>query len=116
MTPDLAEKWIAYHSTNDEALFWAFEELCSLCEGNPEQAWQVVQQISNLSTDPKILGNLVAGPLEDILHYHGLDFIERFEIYTRQHPEFVTVAKGVWVKEAAKEVRDRVRVLQEQYS
>lgn len=116
MSPDLAEKWIAYHSTKQDSLFWAFEELCTLCNEEPELAWETILRIFNLSSDPEILANLAAGPLEDILHNHGHEFIERFEIYTRQNPSFVPVARGVWISGAPKEIRERVIAVQQKYS
>lgn len=116
MSPNLVENWIEYHTTKDADLFWSFEQLNELVHDDPEQAWKAIVAISSSSNDPAVLANLAAGPLEDLLHLHGPLFIDRFEIYTRQHPEFVYVAKGVWGSGSESSVWPRVHALQSKYS
>lgn len=116
MNSNLEEAWIEYHETKSADLFWAFEELEDLVRQNPEQAWEAIVSISRHSDDAQVLANLAAGPLEDILTYHGPAFIDRFEAYTRQHPEFVPVAKGVWGRGNEHSVWGRVHAVQAKYS
>lgn len=115
MSPELARGWIEYHRTKDDSLFWAFEKLDNLCEESPELAWEVILEIFHLNPGPEVLANLAAGPLEEILHLHGREFVDRFEILTRQNPKFVPVAKGVWISGAPKEVSERVHEIQAKY-
>jgi len=116
MSPNLVEGWIEYHTTKDPDLFWSFEELNDLVHDDPEQAWKTIIEISSVSNDPEVSANLAAGPVEDLLQYHGSLFIDRFETYTRQHPEFVCVAKGVWGSGSESSVWPRVHALQSKYS
>jgi hypothetical protein len=39
---------------------------------------------------------LAAGPLEDLLAYHGSEFIDRVETEARRNPRFRDLLGGVW--------------------
>ena len=115
MISELAKRWIEYYSSKDNSLLWASEELNDLCHEYPEKGWKVILEISSLTDDPRVLGNLAAGPLEELLCTHGAQFIERFEVHTRQNPEFVPVTKGIWIKGAPKDIEERVHAIQAKY-
>src|SRR5262245_7862582 len=80
--------WIAYHAwlavrprreapTADELReddaesdrhgFWAWEAVNALVRDEPEQAWSMILRLVELSPDDRILANVAAGPLEDLL-------------------------------------------------
>jgi hypothetical protein len=44
----------------------------------------------------EVLGVLAAGPLEDLIHDKGDDFIERIELLARRDPAFRLLLRGVW--------------------
>lgn len=73
-----------------------FDEFDWVVREHPEYAWQVI--LAALE-DPRLepfLGILAAGPLEDILSYHGEAFIERVQAEAMANPRFAWLLGGVW--------------------
>jgi hypothetical protein len=68
---------------------WAVEE-------HPERAWEAILRLVDDSSAHCYLGQLAAGPIEDLLSYHGQQFIERIEATARANPTFASTLSGVW--------------------
>jgi hypothetical protein len=80
-------------------------------EEHPERAWET---ITKLVADPgarRFLGHLAAGPVEDLLSHHGLQFIERVEAAARSNPTFASMLSGVWQFTMAEEIWSRVQAV-----
>jgi hypothetical protein len=112
---NLKEKWIEYTNTNDKALFEAWEVLNDLVFEQPQQAWKVILEILEETNSDEVIGNLAAGPFEDILSEHGDTFIDEVEIKTRQNPKFTKLVLGVYQGGMSKSVWSRIQVLQGKY-
>lgn len=113
---NLKEKWIEYTHTNDKALFEAWEALNDLVFKKPQQAWKVILDILEQTESDEIIGNLAAGPLEDILSEHGDVFIDEVEIQARQNPKFTKLVLGVYQGGMSDNVWSRIQVLQGKYA
>ena len=50
---------------------------------------------------------LAAGPLEDLIHSHGPEFIEKIEEEARVNREFKLLLRGVW-ESSTEEIWNRV--------
>ena len=60
--------------------------------------------------DPdNLLGNLAAGPLEDLLAYHGSEMIDEVELLARRNPDFSYLLGGVWQNLMSDDVWKRVQ-------
>jgi len=55
-----------------------------------------------------VIGNLAAGTLEDLIHGHGPEFIERIELEVRRNPSFGHLLRGV-LESSTPEISFRVR-------
>lgn len=75
----------------------------------PEIAWQAIVELSRQPLTQKQVALLAAGPLEDLLAYHGLAFIERVEREARVYATFRQLLGGVWRNSITKAVWDRVQ-------
>ncbi len=115
MDENLSKKWIEYHATGNQELFWAWKELESMVLQAPERAWMQILDIATATDDQKVLSNLAAGPLEDLLVHHGLAFIERVEVKARQNPDFGRVMVGVWRNSMPESIWERVHAIQTRY-
>ena len=65
--------------------------------GDADAFWNVILEIWRL-TDPSNvnrIGVLAAGPIEDLIEYHGPKVIDRIEALARQDPEFRKMLRGV---------------------
>jgi len=56
-----------------------------------------------------LLGNLAAGPLEDLLAYHGSEMIDELELLARRNPDFSYLLGGVWQNLMSDDVWKRVQ-------
>jgi len=91
--------------------FWAVERLDELCSTSPEDAWDVILGVLARDPSDRALGNLAAGPLEDVLARHGPSIIERVEREARRSPAFANLPAGVWQNTMPDDIWARVRAV-----
>ena len=65
-----------------------YEYLDRLIQNNFRKALLVIFYIFENSKNEFVLNNLSAGPLEDLLVYHGVEVIEDIESYTFKNKSF----------------------------
>lgn len=112
----IAETWITLYYLPEDSQerrenFWAFNELVGLCNDDPESCWKVIHLIRQLDGNDKILANLAAGPLEDLLVYHGNDFIDRIESLAKKDPQFKKLLGAVWQRDTPDSIWKRVKAV-----
>jgi hypothetical protein len=98
----IAESWIRLHnskqdSTEYENEFWSFETIDELIHQEPNDALEVILAIAELCNNEKILANLGAGPIEDLMLYFGPEFIDRVEVEAKKNLKFKRALKSVWL-------------------
>lgn len=76
--------------------FWAVMELDDLATHMPERAWPLILELVKDPLPDNAFGALAAGPLEDLIEYHGPAFIDRIETEARRDPNFRRLLGGVW--------------------
>ena len=111
----LSEAWIDHELLSEEAVnettFWAWERLDELVETEPEEAWRVIEAIRHTNGTDLILGNLGAGPLEDLLAKHGDQFIDRVEDLARRDAQFRKLLGAVWQNTISEKAWSRIRAV-----
>ncbi|MEO0984951.1 MAG: DUF6869 domain-containing protein, partial [Cyanobacteria bacterium J06639_14] len=75
-------------------LFWAVEKFWWLTD--PELRWQAILEILRQRPSGTVISVLAAGPLEDLIHGYGPEFIDRIEAQAQQDPAFRHLLGGVW--------------------
>jgi hypothetical protein len=104
----LAKAWIGEQYNRQE--IEALKVIHDLRKTDPERCWSVILKIfEQAQSDDFVLGNLAAGPLEDLLADHGERFIERVETLARQAPRFRSLAQMVWRNSISGPVWARLR-------
>jgi len=106
MTADEFEEWIAAYierqdvekepDHEDDSLFWAVDKFMDLNDEDPELCWKAILEILRRKPNDKVLGMLAAGPLEDLIEYHGPEYIEQIEAEAKINPDFRNLLGGVW--------------------
>lgn len=124
-TPDaLAADWIACggdfsgDATNGLAQFLSG----TFPHSEPQLTWDTIMLVVKAFSEAdfysetktkteaqKVCGQLAAGPVEELLSYHGPDYIERFESEARLDRRMAWVLGGVWQAEMSDDIWDRVR-------
>ena len=79
---------------------------------DPEAAWQAVLRIMQHKLSDKQISLLAAGPIEDLLAWHGAHFIDRIEAEARRSQAFAHVLGGVWRRDIPQEIWQRVETAQ----
>lgn len=97
----IAGDWIKYHylpkrEMTSSPLFAAWERLNDLVREEPEGALRIIKEIVRLDQSEWILANVAAGPVEDLLCYHGPQLIERIEELARRDPTVKKMLGAVW--------------------
>jgi hypothetical protein len=97
----IADAWVVLcnseiGSAEHDASFWAFGKLYDLVGEQPDVAWELIHSILHRDHGDKVLMNLSAGPLEELLVEHGAAFIDRVEREALRDPQFIVLLGGVW--------------------
>jgi len=90
--------------------WWAVDRFMEIIEHDPETVWVAILAIFARGPNEGVLGMLAAGPLEDLIHFHGPAFIDRIEIEARTDAHFRHMLGGVW-KGGAPDVWQRVEAV-----
>jgi hypothetical protein len=97
----------------EQSAFWAFEEACELLSRDPERLWRIALRLIQQAPDDAALAYVAAGPLEDLLAFHGPTFIQRVEDLARRDSRFLLALAGVWGQvRLSPEIRARVEAIQ----
>jgi hypothetical protein len=68
----------------------------ALVRKQPEDAWSTILRLVELAPDDRVLANVGAGPLEDLLCLQPHAFIDRVENQARSDAKFRRCLSGVW--------------------
>ena len=102
-------------SPEAKSLFWAFDEMVDLVRDKPFDAFEVILEILRITDEERILANLAAGPLEELLVEHGPEMIERILALAKSDsdPKFRDLLQGVWGNSIEKVVWKQIERLYE---
>lgn len=77
--------------------WWAVERFMDMKNlDDAEAGWRAILGILARKPTAQLLGVLAAGPLEDLIHYWGPNFIDRIEQAAWHDVEFRNLLTGVW--------------------
>lgn len=91
--------------------FWSFDELLELPATDPEKVWECLLCLLSRPEYRPALGLFAAGPLEDVLSWHGELLIDQVEALARQEPEFLNMLSRMYRFEMSDGIWARVRKL-----
>jgi hypothetical protein len=97
----LAKAWIALQTTPQHvpeynSLFWSFEQTYDLVREDPVEAWKLILTIWSLDQSLPTRQSLSAGPIEELLCFHGEYIIPHIERQAKADPSFARLLGGVW--------------------
>ena len=115
---DLIDTWITRYKvegesnkSGEDSTFWAYEELDDICRNDPDLCWELILEILRIDQSDRVVGNLAAGPLEDLLVRHGAKMIDRVESQARKDRRFKNLLGGVWKNAMSDDVWSRVKAV-----
>jgi hypothetical protein len=109
----LLREWIALQYTDPksseyEQRFAAFEPVWDMTHKQPQEAWYFILAVMETDGSDRIMQSLSAGPLEDLLVYHGPALIDQVEATAKTSPKFASLLGGVWQNAMRQDIWDRV--------
>jgi hypothetical protein len=110
----LARAWIALQATPQHApehnsLFWSFEQTYNLVREDPAEAWKLILTIWSLDQSLPTRRSLSAGPIEELLCFHGEYIIPHIERQAKADPSFATLLGGVWQNTMSDSIWNRLQ-------
>jgi hypothetical protein len=117
---ELANRWIALQHADSAALNYdehihAYDEVDSLLDSDPAAGWDFVMTVLTRAEGDFILGNLAAGPVEDLLMRHPNITVERIERDVAANPRLAWMLHGVWQNALEPALWDRVVAARESH-
>ena len=109
----VAEGWIRYQlaveGSTEQAKDWnSVSSAIDIRAGDPNLLWQLILAIHSRSQSDEVRCVLSAGPLEDLLAYHGTAFIGVVELQASHDPGFASLLRGVYRSSMTDDVWRRV--------
>jgi hypothetical protein len=109
---ELVTGWIAHHARREMSsgeFLWAWEAMRELARQDPVAAWAVTLDLIRAAPDDRLLADIAAGPLEQLIQESHATLMDRVETAARQDPKFRRCLTGVWLgAKTPAAVRDRV--------
>jgi hypothetical protein len=114
MILEIAKSWILMHKAESgshdyEENFWAFDKLYKLCDEAPDQGFEIIEEIVRIDSSDRILSNIAAGPMEELLVKHGSQFIDRVERLAASNDKFRKMLGAMWKNEISDDIWARVK-------
>ena len=66
-------------SKEDLSCYWAIEKFADMEMDHPDLNWAAMLQIISLTTSDTVIHSLAAGPLEELVELHGVEYIDQIE-------------------------------------
>ena len=101
---EVVEDWFRQSSRED-----GNPALCDIVHDDLEVAWPAILEILQRASTEDQVAVLAAGPLEDLLAFHGPEFIDRVECEAARNPRFRQLLGGVWQNRILLEIWERVQ-------
>ena len=111
----LCDGWILRYkqqgnSVSDELPnYWAFEKLDDLVRDNPEIAWKAVLNILATDSSDSIIANISAGPIENLLVFHGEAAIKLIENESLENDTLKFSLRGVYQNDMSEDIWGRLQ-------
>ncbi len=109
----LLDEWVEW-AANPDGDSPGHSEFLWIVENEPEKAWDAILKALEDDRLTPSLGIIAAGPLEDLLSFHGEQFIERVEKEARSNPAFAHLLGGVWQSSISDGVWRRIQQVWDQ--
>ena len=91
-------------SNENHSSYWAIEMFADREMDHPDLNWAAMLQIISLTTFDAVIQSLAAGPLEELVELHGVEYIDKIEKEAQTNLNFrlllreliETTDKNIW--------------------
>ena len=101
--------WDSTTSASEKELnSWVDDALYSAMQNDADYALKIVEAIHEQDSTQSQIEVFAAGPVEDLLVYHGEEVIQRIVALASRDPKFARVLGGVWKRDMGASVWELV--------
>jgi hypothetical protein len=93
----LASEWLDYAESGNKDLFWAYDLLSDLIDEDAGLAWEIILDLLHRAPTESTFGLAAAGPLEDLVAWHGREVIDLIEHRARRDELLRRALSALWV-------------------
>lgn len=106
---ELAKAWSASQEVDGERSEADWEPIFRVHDltSEPEELWRFILLAEPICKTPAAFGMLGTGPLEELIAWHGVTFIERMEATARDNRRFAELFLHVWIDAGQDSVTQR---------
>lgn len=114
---EIADSWLencrasirhGVSSKQAEQTFWAVEAMNRLCSSNLRSAMRVILRVLKSKPEDRVIANLSAGPLEDVLVSNGDAVIPDLEQVALTNPAMADLLLGIWTDSIRPDIVERL--------
>jgi len=97
----VVDSYLRHYALKQDQDFWAFDEVNQLVRRDPLAGWRVTCLLIKKASCDEALAYIAAGPLEDLLAFHGPGVIEHVTVAARADERLQLALSGVWLNRAS---------------
>jgi len=104
---ELEDAWLRVVAGN-LADDWALNEMTRCAEEEPQRAFDIILDLIRRGPSKEVLGQIGAGPLEELISANGREIIDRLEAEAVRNPDLADLLNGVYRLDTPDDVWRRV--------
>ena len=117
----LISTYMEHYSLEKEGLstintFWAHEKVDDITAHDPEEGLRITLELLRRSKDDATLAYIAAGPLENLLVYHGKKIINKIRNEADSDERIQFALSGVWLDREKDEIYSEWEELMKKYN
>jgi hypothetical protein len=93
----LISEWLRYAELGKKDVYWAYDALADLIDRDPVLGWEMILELVHRATPGRVFDLVAAGPLEDLVAWHGREVIGLIEQRVRDDEDLRGALSRVWV-------------------
>jgi hypothetical protein len=96
----VVDSYLRHYALKEEQDFWAFDEVNRIVRRDPAAGWRLTSLLVNKAPSDEALAYVAAGPLEDLLTFHGPALIDHVAVAARADKRLQLALSAVWLNRA----------------
>jgi hypothetical protein len=96
----VVNSYLRHYALKEQQDFWAFDEVNQTVRRDPMAGLRLTCLLVNKASSDEALAYVAAGPLEDLLTFHGPTLIDQVAVAARADERLQLALSGVWLDRA----------------
>jgi hypothetical protein len=97
---EIVDTYLRHYALGEKQDFWAFDEVNQIVRRDPATGWSLTCLLIKKAPSDEALAYVAAGPLEDLLTFHGPALIDHVTVAARADERLQLALSGVLLNRA----------------